>query len=105
MIKLKILLLLCLVLQVSISKSQPAIPEVLEAKNISTSGFTADWEGVDGITVYSIDISRRNDFSTFPSGSVNGVDYDNLSNIYHIVEGASDTEIECKRFRIRGILL
>ena len=113
MIKLKILLFLCLVLQVSISKSQPSIPEALEAKNISRSSFIADWNAVDGVNLYSIDVSKKKDFSVYASGIVNGVEYDNLSNIYHIVaEPDSPSEIEIRDlelgvyyYRVRAIIV
>ncbi len=46
------------------------IPTVtaLTATNISTTGFTANWQAASGITVYEFDLSASNDFSTYITG-------------------------------------
>ena len=52
---------------------QPAIPPLAAASvnpetNITNSGFTANWNSVDGATGYQLDVSSTNTFGTFVPG-------------------------------------
>lgn len=43
-------------------------PYALDATSVLTTGFTANWEAVAGITTFMLDVSTRSDFATFVAG-------------------------------------
>jgi len=45
-----------------------AAPVAIDATNISSSGFTANWNAVAGATGYRLDVSSVSDFSSFLTG-------------------------------------
>jgi len=51
----------------SVTLALPAVVAV-SATNITTSGFTANWQPVSGITEYQFDLSTSSSFSSFVPG-------------------------------------
>ena len=49
----------------------PATPTASAATNVTTSGFTAHWSSVTGVTSYRLDVSTSSTFSSFVTGYQN----------------------------------
>jgi outer membrane protein assembly factor BamB len=48
--------------------SAPSAPTAQSATNVTTDGFTANWQSVAGATGYRLDVSTNNSFGSFVSG-------------------------------------
>jgi hypothetical protein len=66
--------------------TSPDAPVATNATNISSSGFTANWDAVDGITNYVLYISTDN-FTSDPPVYVPGYDGAVIDGTSHIVTG------------------
>jgi hypothetical protein len=53
---------------VPISSSAPAAPVATSASNVSSGGFTANWNSVTNVVGYRLDVSPSSTFSTYLSG-------------------------------------
>lgn len=72
------------------SATIPTPPIAIDASNISSNSFTANWQASTGATSYSIDVSELSDFSNFISGYEN-LNVGNISN-YSIANLNFDTD-------------
>ena len=89
-------------------QNAPPAPKVLETKNVSRSSFIADWESVEGVFLYAIDVSNRRDFNSSIEGIVEGESYESLNSVY--VVGISEVDISGLEtavyyYRVRAISL
>ena len=56
------------VIQVTTLVAGLSAPTALPATNITTSGFTANWQTISGATKYLLDVSINSNFSSFENG-------------------------------------
>jgi hypothetical protein len=54
--------------QIPLSSSPPPAPGATSASNVSSSGFTANWNAVPNVVGYRLDVSTSSTFSTYLSG-------------------------------------
>ena len=59
----------------------PNAPEIKSPNSVGRSGFIAEWSEVEDALLYTIDISRRRNFSTQDAGTVDGAYEPSLANI------------------------
>jgi uncharacterized repeat protein (TIGR02543 family) len=79
------------------AKSTPTTPSVNEITNPGTNGFTASWAPVSGAASYQVDVSVKEDFSSFVPGYENKA----VTDTSLVVEGLSSGETYY--FRVRSV--
>jgi hypothetical protein len=74
----------------------PDAPVALASTSITSSGFTANWTAVTGVTSYRLDVSTSGEFTSFMTG------YNNLTvtGTSKVVSGL--TEVKTYYFRVRA---
>ena len=89
--------------------AMPDIPKI-EIKSIKGRSFTIKFKSLTSYNLFSLDLSTDNHFIKYPSGTIQGSEYDVLKNVYFIIsfdtiniEGLQYSSVYYLRLRSIGI--